>query len=488
MKKFLLIVLLSMIAYQGFSQTVGISYQAVILNPAPQEIPGVDVQNNILANSVVSIQFTVVNASGTVEYQEQHTTSTDSYGMINLLIGSGLPTSSGDFIDIVWNGSTKKLKVGIDFKGGSNFSLLSEQNLSYMPQPATQETIQLIEDNALIIAAEIARALQAEQTNAVAISTVVELLEDAVTTGVQGEKGDTGAVGAKGDQGEKGDTGAEGAKGDKGDTGNQGEKGDAGAEGKSAYQFWKTSNPTGTEAEYLASLKGEAGIKGDAGTSGINGIDGAKGNTGAKGDKGDIGSQGLTGATGAKGDTGIQGVKGEKGTDGSGVSILGSFDFENLLPATGTAGDSYLVQGDLFVWNSIGSNWTNVGNIQGPEGDTGATGAKGDQGITGDIGAKGDQGVQGDTGAEGKSAYEFWKITNPAGTEAEYLASLKGDQGDKGEKGTDGTGVSILGSFDFENLLPATGTAGDSYLIQGDLFVWNSIGSNWTNVGNIQGP
>jgi hypothetical protein len=225
MKKFLLLLLLLVIVYQGFSQTVGISYQAVILNPAPQEIPGVDAQNNILANSVVSIQFTVVNASGTVEFQEQHTTSTDSYGMINLLIGSGLPTSSGDFIDIVWNGSTKKLKVGIDFKGGSNFSLLSEQNLSYMPQPATQETIQLIEDNALLIAAEIARALQAEQTNAVAISTVVELLEDAATTGVQGEKGDTGAVGPKGDQGDKGDTGAVGAKGDKGEKGDTGEKG-----------------------------------------------------------------------------------------------------------------------------------------------------------------------------------------------------------------------------------------------------------------------
>jgi hypothetical protein len=38
---------------QGYSQTKGISYQAVILNPNEQEIPGEDAQGNILANSAV---------------------------------------------------------------------------------------------------------------------------------------------------------------------------------------------------------------------------------------------------------------------------------------------------------------------------------------------------------------------------------------------------------------------------------------------------
>ncbi|WP_111707498.1 MopE-related protein [Lutibacter citreus] len=169
MKRLLLLVLLIGTVFQGFSQTKGISYQAVILNPQPQELPGQNAQNNILANSSVSIQFTIVNTSGTEEYQEQHSTRTDMYGMINLLIGTGSPTSSTNFTDIVWDGTTKKLKVGIDFNGGSNFSPLSEQNLTYMPQPANQETTQLITKNAAYIEAESERAKGAEQTNATSI-------------------------------------------------------------------------------------------------------------------------------------------------------------------------------------------------------------------------------------------------------------------------------------------------------------------------------
>jgi hypothetical protein len=166
MKRILLILVLIVTVFQGFSQTRGISYQAVILNPNPQQLPGQNAENNILANSAVAIQFTIVNASGTEEYQEQHTTQTDRYGMINLLIGTGSPTSSNDFADIFWNGTTKKLKVGIDFKGGSNFSALSEQNLTYMPQPPTEEVNFEILNNSEAIATEKTRALQAEQSNA----------------------------------------------------------------------------------------------------------------------------------------------------------------------------------------------------------------------------------------------------------------------------------------------------------------------------------
>ena len=170
MKRLLLIMLLLLTAFQGFSQTKGISYQAVILNPNPQQLPGQNAENNILANSAVSIQFTIVNASGTEEYQEKHSTRTDRYGMINLLIGTGTPTSSNDFSDIFWNGTTKKLKVGIDFKGGTNFSALSEQNLTYMPQPPTEEVTIEITNNSANIEKEKTRALQAEQSNAGGIS------------------------------------------------------------------------------------------------------------------------------------------------------------------------------------------------------------------------------------------------------------------------------------------------------------------------------
>ena len=128
--------LLLITVFQSFSQTKGISYQAVILNPQEQELPGVNAQGNILANSAVSIQFTIVNASGTEEYREKHSTNTDRYGMINLLIGAGTPISGNNFADIFWDGTSKNLKIGIDFSGGSNFSPLSEQILTYMPHPS----------------------------------------------------------------------------------------------------------------------------------------------------------------------------------------------------------------------------------------------------------------------------------------------------------------------------------------------------------------
>lgn len=77
MKRALLIIITLMISIQGYAQKQGINYQAVILNPNTQEIPGVDAEGNLLANTIVGIQFIINDAFGDVEYQENHTTSTD---------------------------------------------------------------------------------------------------------------------------------------------------------------------------------------------------------------------------------------------------------------------------------------------------------------------------------------------------------------------------------------------------------------------------
>lgn len=63
-------------------------------------------------------------------------------------------------------------------------------------------------------------------------------------------------------------------------------------------------------------------------------------------------------------------LKGPKGDNGTSVTILGSYASEEELKAAqpaGSMGDSYLVQGSLYVWN--GGEWENVGSIQGPKGD-----------------------------------------------------------------------------------------------------------------------
>lgn len=69
-----------------------------------------------------------------------------------------------------------------------------------------------------------------------------------------------------------------------------------------------------------------------------------------------------------------------------------------------------------------------------PAGDfKGAKGDKGDAGATGPQGLAGQNGVNGQDGADGKSAYEVAVDNGFEGTEAQWLASLKGDKGDKGD-------------------------------------------------------
>ena len=214
MKRLLLLVLL-LTGFQGFSQTKGISYQAVILSPSDQELPGQNAAGNILANTAVSIQFTIVNAAAGKEFQEFHRTSTDGYGMINLLIGTGTSSGSVKFPDIVWDGTIKKLKVGIDFSGGTNFSPLSEQNLTYMPQPVNDQTAQIIAG--ILVDQAILKQEISE----------IELVPG--KQGEQGLKGETGPQGIKGDKGDtglKGDTGVQGIQGEVGLPGVQGLKGD----------------------------------------------------------------------------------------------------------------------------------------------------------------------------------------------------------------------------------------------------------------------
>ena len=223
-----------------------------------------------------------------------------------------------------------------------------------------------------------------------------------------------------GDTGEKGDTGdaftyddftpeqLAGLKGDTGDTGPAGPKGDTGD-------------------------KGETGAKGDKGDTGETGATGEKGEQGLKGDTGDTGATGDTGPAGAKGDTGATGI---------GTTIKGSYDtYQELINAhpTGNAGDSYLVNGSLYVW--LNNAWENVGNIKGEKGDTGNTGSQGVKGDTGDSGAKGDTGAtgpKGDTGAtgaagQGSDEEAGWKLpvdqiltttTLPTGVSAGYRVAI----------------------------------------------------------------
>lgn len=110
--------------------------------------------------------------------------------------------------------------------------------------------------------------------------------------GEPGEKGDPGEQGVPGEKGETGEKGEPGAKGDPGEKGEPGAPGKDGADGKSAYLLAAEHGYSGSESEWLASLKGE---KGDAGQPGERGEKGDPGEQGIPGEKGDTGADGKDG-------------------------------------------------------------------------------------------------------------------------------------------------------------------------------------------------
>ena len=80
----------------ALAQTLGFNYQAIVKSDQTQtiEVYGETIEVKVLSSSDVSMRFTIIDASGTVdtlEYQEVHDTRTNSLGEINLTIGREPP-------------------------------------------------------------------------------------------------------------------------------------------------------------------------------------------------------------------------------------------------------------------------------------------------------------------------------------------------------------------------------------------------------------
>lgn len=111
-------------------------------------------------------------------------------------------------------------------------------------------------------------------------------------------------------------------------------------DGQSAYALAVQLGFTGSEADWIASLKGAKGDKGDTGAQG------PKGATGATGPQGPQGPTGATGARGATGATGPQGPAGASAVAASGSNWVRFSD------------------GTQICWGSIGSKSFEVtGNV-----------------------------------------------------------------------------------------------------------------------------
>ncbi|HOY07875.1 MAG TPA: tail fiber domain-containing protein [Saprospiraceae bacterium] len=83
-----------------------------------------------LANQNIQLRLSVLAGSttGGIVYQERHNVQTNTFGLYNLLIGTGIVTN-GSFAQIAWHENAHYLKVEIDPSGGNSFMLLGTPTL-----------------------------------------------------------------------------------------------------------------------------------------------------------------------------------------------------------------------------------------------------------------------------------------------------------------------------------------------------------------------
>lgn len=119
----ILTILLSIISIQLNAQAPQLfNYQAALRD-----------NGKIIVTEPVVLRFTIHDGSlaGTVIYQETHNTSTDEYGTVNAVVGSGTVVS-GEFSSIKWGSGSKFLQVEVNYES-SGFKDLGTQQLLSVP-------------------------------------------------------------------------------------------------------------------------------------------------------------------------------------------------------------------------------------------------------------------------------------------------------------------------------------------------------------------
>jgi len=113
----------------------GINYQAVVYDIGGSAMPGVDAYDLILANQPISVRFTILkNApNGQMAYCEAHSTTTDAYGLFNLVIGQGFPLYGLSFPDIDWGTGSHFLRVEVDKNAGTDYIPISTNQFWSVP-------------------------------------------------------------------------------------------------------------------------------------------------------------------------------------------------------------------------------------------------------------------------------------------------------------------------------------------------------------------
>ena len=107
----------------SFAQT-GINYQGA----------ATDSQVNKIENQSISLRTSILQGGieGATSYSETHNTTTDQFGLFNVVIGLG-NVITGSFDSIQWGADSHFLKVEFDANGGTDYSLVSTTQMMSVP-------------------------------------------------------------------------------------------------------------------------------------------------------------------------------------------------------------------------------------------------------------------------------------------------------------------------------------------------------------------
>ncbi len=236
LKIFLFLVLIKVMAFG--QAPLAFKYQAVAR----------DASGNMITNRNVTVRVGIRDLSilGSVVFQESHAVTTNSFGIININIGTGTLTQ-GSFSGINWGNGAKFIELELDL--GNGFVSIGTSQLLSVPY-----------------ALYAANGPQGPQ-------------------GIQGLQGVQGPQGAQGPQGSTGALGFAGATGNTGPQGLQGPQGNTGANGISILWLGTFNSPPLSpnlnEAYYDSSQKKSLVWNGSAWQ--ILAQDGAPGPVGPKG-------------------------------------------------------------------------------------------------------------------------------------------------------------------------------------------------------------
>jgi len=123
-------IILSVIAIAALSLSVwaqspeAFKYQAVVR----------DASQNVIPNQAVGIQLTIMqgSTSGTVVYQETFAPTSNSYGLVNLEIGTGTVVT-GTFASIDWANGPYFIETAMDVTGGTTYIVMGASQLVSVP-------------------------------------------------------------------------------------------------------------------------------------------------------------------------------------------------------------------------------------------------------------------------------------------------------------------------------------------------------------------